>query len=147
MFIIVFMNRKVKWAFVIDRDEFVRLSLNKILQKYGFQVVEIEDISQLEGREKEIRTGVIIGDVEVELLERKPPLLRRWGDRFILMSPSITDEAAPRLKKMGVQHIVKKPVDPKMLRRAIRQISFPDGVIGLSSSGKSEGVPKQSERR
>jgi len=45
------MSERVKWAFVIDRDEFVRLSLNKILQKYGFQVVEIEDFSQLEGRE------------------------------------------------------------------------------------------------
>jgi len=141
------MNEKVKWAFVIDRDEFVRLSLNKILQKYGFQVVEIEDFSQLEGREKEIRGGVILGDVEMEMLERKPPFLKKWGDRFILVSPSITDEIAPRLKKMGIQHIVKKPVDPRMLRRAIRQISFPDGVKALSSGRKRGGVPNQSERR
>ncbi len=46
------MNEKVKWAFIIDKDEFVRLSLNKILKKYGFQVEEIEDFSQLEGRRK-----------------------------------------------------------------------------------------------
>lgn len=141
------MNEKVKWAFVIDRDEFVRLSLNKILQKYGFQVVEIEDFSQLEGREKEIRGGVILGDVEMEVLEGKPPFLKKWGDRFILMSPSITDEIAPRLKKMGIQQIVKKPVDPRMLRRAIRQISFPDGVKALSSGRRTGGVPNQSERR
>jgi FixJ family two-component response regulator len=141
------MNEKVKWAFVIDRDEFVRLSLNKILQRYGFQVVEIEDFSQLEGREKEIRGGVILGDVEMEMLERKPPFLKKWGDRFILVSPSITDEIAPRLKKMGIQHIVKKPVDPRMLRRAIRQISFPDGVKALSSGRRRGGVPNESERR
>ncbi len=141
------MNEKLKWAFVIDRDEFVRLSLNKILKKYGFEVVEIEDISELEGREREIRGGVILGDVEMEVLERKPPFLKKWGDRFILMSPSITDEIAPRLKKMGIHHIVKKPVDPRMLRRAIRQISFPDGVSALSSGRKRGGIPNQLERR
>lgn len=141
------MNERVKWAFVIDRDEFVRLSLNKILKKYGFEVVEIEDISELEGREKEIRGGVILGDVEMEALEGRPPFLKKWGDRFILMSPSITDEIAPRLKKMGIHHIVKKPVDPRMLRRAIRQISFPDGVSALSSGRKKGGVPDQLERR
>jgi len=133
------MGERVKWAFVIDRDEFVRLSLNKILQRYGFQVVEIEDFSELEGREKEVRGGVILGDVAMDMLERRPPLLKKWGDRFILVSPSITDEIAPRLKKMGIQHIVKKPVDPRMLRRAIRQISFPDGVKALSSGRKGEG--------
>jgi hypothetical protein len=63
------------------------------------------------------------------------------------MSPSITDEIASRLRKMGIQHIVKKPVDPRMLRRAIRQISFPDGVKALSSGRKRGGVPNQSERR
>jgi FixJ family two-component response regulator len=144
------MNERAKWAFVIDSDEFVRLSLNKILQKYGFQVVEVDDFSQLEGREKEIRGGVILGDVEMEALERKPPFLKKWGGRFILMTPSITDEIASRLKKMGVQRIVRKPVDPKMLRRAIRQISFPDGVKALSSGRKREGSradPKGGERR
>jgi FixJ family two-component response regulator len=141
------MSERVKWAFVIDRDEFVRLSLNKILQKYGFQVVEIEDFSQLEGREKEIRGGVILGDVEMEMLETKSLFLKKWGDRFILVSPSITDEIAPRLKKMGIQHIVKKPVDPRILRRVIRQISFPDGVKALSSGRRRGGVPSQLERR
>ena len=141
------MGERVKWAFVIDRDEFVRLSLNKILQKYGFQVVEIEDFSQLEGREKEIRGGVILADVEMEVLERRPPVLKKWGNRFILVSPSITDEIAPQLKKMGIQHIVKKPVDPRMLRRAIRQISFPDGVKALSSGRRRGGVLNQIERR
>jgi FixJ family two-component response regulator len=141
------MKERVKWAFVIDRDEFVRLSLNKILQKYGFQVEEIEDFSQLEGREKEIRRGLILGDVEVELLETKPLFLKKWGNRFILMSPSITDEIAPRLKKMGIQHIVKKPVDPRVLRQVIRQISFPDGVRALPSGRKRGGVPNQPERR
>jgi FixJ family two-component response regulator len=141
------MNEKVKWAFIIDKDEFVRLSLNKILQKYGFQVEEIEDFSQLEGREKDIRRGVILGDVEMETLENRPSLFKKWSNRFILMSPLMTDELAPRLKKMGIQHIIKKPVDPRMLRRVIQQISFPDGVKVLSSGRKRGGVPYQSERR
>ncbi len=141
------MNVKVKWAFIIDKDEFVRLSLNKILQKYGFQVEEIEDFAQLEGREKDVRGGVILGDVEMETLEHRPSLLRKWSDRFILMSPLRTDELTPQLKKMGIQHIIKKPVDPRMLRKVIRQISFPDGVKVLSSGRKRGGVPYQSERR
>ena len=41
------MKEKPKWAFILDKDEFVRLSLNKILKKYGFHVEEIEDFSQL----------------------------------------------------------------------------------------------------
>ena len=44
------MKEKLKWAFILDKDEFVRLSLNKILKKYGFQTEEIEDFSQLEKR-------------------------------------------------------------------------------------------------
>jgi FixJ family two-component response regulator len=141
------MNEKVKWAFIIDKDEFVRLSLNKILQKYGFQVEEIEDFSKLEGREKDIRGGVILGDVEMEALENRQSLFKKWSDRFILMSPLITDELTRQLKKMGIQHIIKKPVDPRMLRRVIQQISFPDGVKVLSSGRKRGGVPYQSERR
>ncbi len=128
----------MKKAFVIDRDEFVRLSLNRILQKYGFQVIEIEDFSELEGREKEIREGVVLGDVEVEVLEREASSLKKWANRFILMSPSITDEMTLRLKKMGVQHIVKKPVEPRMLRQMIRNVSFPRGGKAISSRRRRE---------
>ncbi len=141
------MNERVKWAFIIDRDEFVRFSLNKILQKYGFQVEEIEDVSQLEGREKDIRGGVILGDVEIEVLEKRYSPFKKYSDRFILISPLNTDELTPRLKKIGIQHIVKKPVDPRMLRRMIRQISFPEGLKLLPSSKKRGGGPLQSERR
>ena len=88
-----------------------------------------------------------MGDVEMEMLENRPSLFKKWSDRFILMSPLMTDELAPRLKKMGIQHIIKKPVDPRMLRRVIQQISFPDGVKVLSSGRKKGGVPYQSERR
>ena len=85
------MKERTKWAFIIDKDEFVRLSLNKILNKYGFQVEEIEDFSQLEKRKKDVKEGVILADVEVEVLERWLPLLKKWNDRFILMSPLIPD--------------------------------------------------------
>jgi len=141
------MSERIKWAFIIDKDEFVRLSLNKILKKYGFEVEEIEDFSQLEGRDKDVKGGIILGDVEIEVLERWLSLLKKWIDRFILMSPLITDELNLCLKKMGIQHIIKKPVDPRILRRVIREISFPDGVK-LPSLGKKRGrFPGQSERR
>ncbi len=42
------MRERAKWAFILDKDEFVRLSLSKILSKYGFEVEEMEDLSQLE---------------------------------------------------------------------------------------------------
>lgn len=133
------MKEKARWAFIIDKDEFVRLSLNKILKKYGFQVEEIEDISQLERRKKDVKGGMILADVEIEVLEGWLPLLRKWNDRFILMSPLITEELILRLKKIGIQRIIKKPVDPRILRRNIREISFPDAVKVAPLGKKGEG--------
>jgi len=106
------MKEKMKWAFILDKDEFVRLSLNKILKKYGFHVEEIEDFSQLEKRKKDIEGGMILADVEIEVLEKGFPLLKKWNNRFILMTPLVTDELTLLLKKMGIHRIVKQPVDP-----------------------------------
>lgn len=139
------MKEKIKWAFIIDKDEFFRLSLNKILNKYGFQVVEIEDFSQLESRKKDIKGGMILADVDVEVLERWLPLLKKWNDRFILMSPLITDDLTFRLKKMGIYRIIKKPLDPRLLRRVIREISFPDGVK-IPSLGKKREDSRLSQK-
>ncbi len=133
------MKERIRWAFIIDKDEFVRLSLNKILKKYGFQVEEIEDFSQLERRKKDIKRGMILADVEIEVLEGWLTLLRKWNDRFILMSPLITEELTLRLKKIGIQRIIKKPVDPRILRRNIREISFPDAAKVASLGKKGEG--------
>jgi len=138
---------RTKCAFIIDKDEFVRLSLGKMLQKYGFQVEEIEEFSQLEGREKDIRGGMVLADVEIGALEKGLSLLKKWNDRFILISPLITNELTLRLKKMGIQHIIKKPVDPRILRKVIRAIPFPDGVKVPSLGKKGEGFPPQSDRR
>ena len=133
------MKEKLKWAFILDKDEFVRLSLNKILKKYGFHVEEIEDFSQLEKRKKDIEGGMILADVEIDVLEKGFPLLKKWNHRFILMTPLITDELNLRLKKMGIHRIIKKPVDPRLLRKVIREISFPDGVK-IPSYGKKEKI-------
>ena len=141
------MNERTRWAFIIDKDEFVRLSLNKMLKKYGFQVEEIEDFPQLEGREKDVRGGMVVADVEIEVLERGLSLLKKWSDRLILISPLITEELTLRLNKMGIHHILKKPVDPRILRRVIRDIYLPDGVKVLPSGKKRGGFPYQSERR
>jgi DNA-binding response OmpR family regulator len=132
------MKERTRWAFILDRDEFVRLSLNKILKKYGFQVEEIEDFSQLERRTKDVKGGMILADVEIEVLEGWLPFLKKWNDRLILMSPLITEELILHLKKIGIQRIIKKPVDPRILRRNIREISFPDAAK-VASLGKREG--------
>ncbi len=141
------MKEKIKWAFILDRDEFVRLSLNKILKKYGFRVEEIEDISGLEKRKKDVKDGMILADLEMEGIERWLPLLKRWNDRFILMSPQITDELIHRLKQIGIRRILKKPVEPKLLRKVIREMFFPDGVKFSPSVKPSGGFTTQSERR
>jgi FixJ family two-component response regulator len=133
------MKEKGKWAFILDKDEFVRLSLNKILKKYGFQTEEIEDFSQLEKRKKDVEGGMILADVEIDVLEKGVSLLKRWNDRFILMTPLVTDELTLRLKKMGIHRVMKKPVDPRLLRKVIREISFPDGVKAPSFGKKGEG--------
>lgn len=137
---------KVKWAFIIDKDEFVRLSLNKILKKYGFQVEEIEDISQLAGRKKDVKEGMILADLEIEALERCLPLLKKWNDRLILMSPLITEELIQRLKQSGIHRILKKPVEPRLLRRVIREISFSDVVKVPSSVKKREEDTRSSQK-
>ena len=133
------MKEKGKWAFILDKDEFVRLSLNKILKKYGFQTEEIEDFSQLEKRKKDVDGGMILADVEIDVLEKDFPFRKRWNDRFVLMTPLVTDELALRLKKMGIHRVMKKPVDPRLLRKVIREISFPDGVKTPSFGKKGEG--------
>ncbi len=141
------MNERTRWAFVIDKDEFVRLSLSKMLKKYGFQVEEMEDFSQLDGREKDVRGGMVVADVEIEVLEKGLSLLKKWSDRLILISPLITEELTLRLNRMGIRHILKKPVDPRILRRVIRDIYLPDGVKVVPSGKKGGGFPYQSERR
>ena len=132
------MKEKVKWAFILDKDEFVRLSLNKILKKYGFHVEEIEDFSQLEKRKKDVEAGMILADVEIDVLEKGFSLLKKWNDRFILMTPLVSDELTIRLKKMGIHRIIKKPVDPRLLRKVIREISFPDEVKTPSFGKKGD---------
>ena len=133
------MKERVRWAFIIDKDEFVRLSLNKILKKYGFHVEEIEDFSQLEKRKKDIEGGMILADVEIDVLEKDFSLLKKWNNRFVLMTPLVTDELTLRLKKMGIYRIIKKPVDPRLLRKMIREISFPDEVKIPPLGKKGEG--------
>ena len=133
------MKERLRWAFILDKDEFVRLSLNKILKKYGFQTEEIEDFSQLEKRKKHVEGGMILADVEIDVLEKGFSLVKKWNHRFILMTPLVTDELILRLKKMGIHRIMKKPVDPRLLRKVIRQISFPDELKALSFGKKGEG--------
>jgi DNA-binding NtrC family response regulator len=133
------MKERMRYAFIIDKDEFVRLSLNKILKKYGFHVEEIENISQLEKRKKDVEGGMILADVEIDVLEKSFSLLKKWNNRFILMTPLVTDELTLRLKKMGVHRIIKKPVDPRLLRKVIREISFPEEVKTPSFGKKGEG--------
>jgi len=133
------MIERLKWAFIIDKDEFVRLSLNKILNKYGFQVEEIDDFSQLEKRIKDVRGGIILADMEIEALERWLPLLKRWNKRFILMTPLVTDELNSRLKKIGVHHVIKKPVEPEVLKRLIQKITFNGPAKSPPLSKKGEG--------
>ncbi len=134
------MRQTKKWAFVLDPDEFVRLSLSKILRKYGFEVEEMEgDLSKLQKTRKKIETGIILADIEMDLLEKSLPVLTRWRDRLIVMTPLVTDELRRRLKKIGVRRIIKKPVEPRTLRRVIRGISLPGEAKPASSGKRGEG--------
>jgi DNA-binding response OmpR family regulator len=133
------MKEKTKWAFILDKDPFVRLSLNKILNKYGFRVEEIEDLSQLEKRRREIEGGLILAELEIEVLEGWLPLLKKWNGRFVLMTPLVTDELKGRLKKIGIRRIMKKPVEPDLLKRMIREISPPEKRTVISVNKGKEG--------
>ncbi len=141
------MKKKVKWAFILDRDEFVRLSLSKILKKYGFQVEELEDLLQLENRKKEIREGMILADLELESIEKWLPLVKKWNDRFVLMSPLITDELKERLRQSGIHRIIKKPVEPGILRKVIKGIPFSEEIKFPVSEKKRPEIQVQPERR
>ena len=124
-------------AFIFEKDQFFRLSLNKILKKYGFEVEEIENFSELESRKRDIEEGMVLADVEIEVLERWLPLVRKWNDRFILMTPLVSDDLTLRTRKMGIQHILKKPVEPKSLRRVIQKFGFSDQTKNRSSGKRS----------
>jgi DNA-binding NtrC family response regulator len=117
------MAERSKWAYIIDKDEFVRLSLNKILKKYGFEVEEAEDLSQLEKGKKDLQNGIILADMDIDVLERSLPHVKKWTDRFILMTPLVTEESSCRLKKIGIHHVIKKPVEPGLLKRLIRKMT------------------------
>jgi DNA-binding response OmpR family regulator len=119
------MTESKRWAFILDKDEFVRLSLKKILKKYGFEVEEIDDLSQLDQKKREISEGMILADMELEAMERWLPFLKKWSHRFILMSPLVTDDYTARVKDIGIERIIRKPVDPRILRRVIREMPFP----------------------
>jgi len=82
---------------------------------------------------------MILADVEIDVLEKSSPFLKRWNDRFVLMTPLVTDELDLRLKKMGIRRIMKKPVDPRLLRKVIREISFPKGEKFPLFGKKGEG--------
>ena len=123
------MKKKITCAFILDKDEFVRLSLNKILKKYGFQVEEIEDFSELEVRKREIDQGIVLADVEINTLEKWLPLFKKWNHHLIFMSPLITEELTLRLKKMGIHRMIKKPVEPRVLKRVIQEICPSGGEV------------------
>jgi FixJ family two-component response regulator len=131
-------KKRIKYAFILDKDEFVRLSLNKILNKYGFQVEEIEDFPQLEDRKREIDQGIVLADVEIDALEKWLPLFKKWSHHFIFMSPLVTEELTRRLKKMGIRRMIKKPVEPRLLKRAIREICSPEEEVLSSPVRKRE---------
>ncbi len=118
------MKEDKKWAFILDKDEFVRLSLKKILDRYGFKVEEIEDFSQLEKRKRDVQKGVIIADLDIGEIEDEVQFLKKWSERLILMSASPTDELLSRLKRLGIRRIIKKPVEPNILRKTLREMSF-----------------------
>jgi response regulator RpfG family c-di-GMP phosphodiesterase len=75
----------------------------------------------------------------MEVLERWSPLIRKWSDRFILMTPLPSNDLSLRTKKMGIQHILKKPVEPKYLKKVIQKISFPDETKTRSPGKQGEG--------
>lgn len=126
------MKEKIRWAFIIDKDQFVRLSLRKILHKYGFQVEEVEDISELEKRNREIKEGMILADLDIETIEKWLPFLKRWNDRLILMSPLLNDQLIGLLKGSGISKIIKKPVEPELLKGLIKKIPFSDKAKNIA---------------
>jgi len=133
------MKKTCRYAFILDKDEFVRLSLSKILQKYGFQVEEVDDFSQLRDRRKEIAQGIVLADVEMDALEIGVSLLKKSADRLILMSSQITDELKLRLKKMGIRRMIKKPVEPGILKKVIREICPSQEECYFSQGGREKG--------
>jgi hypothetical protein len=55
------------------------------------------------------------------------------------MTPLVTEELNCRLKKIGIHHVIKKPVEPGLLKRLIRKITV-DGQTrspSLSKKGAS----------
>ncbi len=64
------------------------------------------------------------------------------------MSPLMTEELTLRLKKMGIRRMIKKPVEPRLLKRVIREICPPEEERSFFPGEKArKGLPFYSERR
>ncbi len=70
------MKQRKRWVFLLDKDQIFRLSLRRILNKYGFEAEEIGDLAQLERRKKDLESGMIFADLEIETLEEISPSLK-----------------------------------------------------------------------
>jgi hypothetical protein len=56
------------------------------------------------------------------------------------MSPQITDELKVRLKKMGIRRMIKKPVEPGILKKVIREICpFQEECFSSPVRGREKG--------
>lgn len=139
------MVEKKKRAFLLDHDEFVRLSLSRILSRYGFEVEEIGHLSELEDRKKEVETGIVLADTEIEAVEEAASFLKSGVDRVIWMTPLVTEELSGRLRKIGIRHVIKKPVEPERLKRLIRKMTVDRCSADASKARRKEA--SRPERR
>lgn len=116
---------KKKSILVIDDEEIVRMSCERILRPVGFHVDAARDgIEAFELLDKS-DYGLILTDLKMpnmDGLELMSEILRRQpGAKVIIITGYGTTETAVKAIKMGAHNYIEKPFGPDTLLYAVRE--------------------------
>ena len=115
---------------IVDDSKLARVFNAAALKKLGHELLEIDPVSLFEvlGILKERRPDVMIVDYLMPGCPG-PSLVRACHEdatlasiKVVMLTAHHEDEIQGRLANMGVQHVLHKPVDPKVLEGAVTQL-------------------------
>ena len=142
------MNEKAK-ILVVDDEEVVRKSLNRILTKEGYAIVEAQDAEKaIEKMETEAFDIALIDMVmpKVTGLEFMGTLKKRWPDTItIVITGYATVESAVEAMRLGAFDFISKPFEPSKIVQTVEKalkvkkgIEVPERMEAVSKPEKDK---------
>lgn len=119
------MPRKI---LIIDDDEPVRSALRSRFEGEGFEVITAENGCQGLGAAKQENPNLIILDLAMPDIDGLAVLddLRNdiitWDIPVVVLSARADPESQERSRQLGVRRFFQKPLSPRILARAIKDL-------------------------